>query len=237
MEHAEQNDRRDDGSDEVRDQRARGTTRRADDSHQRHVTESHRGSLQPQFSEPPYDRDPAAASAHAENRIPGPGERRRIPEIDRAEGGDCAGEQRGDGHEEDAEARESVWNEKMLRVRYSDSEQDRRKNRHAKRCECRPELQVRGEPEQSDQQLHDWILNRDALSAGAAASTQHEPAHDRNVLARRDLMPAIRTSGPRLHNRETFRPAANANIEKRSEDRSKEKDEYAGKDFNHVRSS
>src|SRR4029077_3671078 len=98
---------------------------------------------------------------------------------------------RGQENEEQTENRETIGDYKVLRVcnRYAEEHCD--KHCRAEGGECHSAMTVGIEPDQSHQQLDDRILHRDALVAIAALSAKHQPAQDRDVLARLDLMTAF----------------------------------------------
>jgi hypothetical protein len=124
----------------------------------------------------------------------------------------------------------------MLGVRNGDTGHDRRKNCHAKCRQRRTKNEVRDEPHQSDEQLHDRVLNGDPVATAATLSAQHDPAEDRDVLDRGYLVPALRTARPGLDDGKTFRPSPDANIQKRAKTRADDKSVCAEQKTDHHRS-
>ena len=72
-------------------------------------------------------------------------------------------------HEKEPEHRKSVGNEKVLRVGDRYAEENGCEYSHSKSRERQPELQERSQPEDAYEELHDRILDRDALATPAAA--------------------------------------------------------------------
>src|SRR5689334_842900 len=92
-------------------------------------------------------------------------------------------------------------------------------------------MEIRDEPHQGDQQLHNRILDRNAFVASTTAASQHQPADDRDILRRRDLVTALRASGARFDDAQAFRPTPNANIQKRADGGSDQKNEQTFQKF------
>src|SRR5262249_53691155 len=73
-----------------------------------------------------------------------------------------------------------------------------------------------------DRELDRRIERRDGFGAAAAASPEHEPAQDGNVLIPGELIAARRAARARPHDRQFARPAHNADVEERPEARAEE---------------
>ena len=81
----------------------------------------------------------------------------------------------------------------------------------------------RGEPEQDARaQLHQRIADRDRLVAGAAAASQDEPRHDRDVVAFRERRATAWAARPWTDNRLTQRNAVDHDIQERPDEQSDE---------------
>src|SRR5665213_2271005 len=70
-------------------------------------------------------------------------------------------------------------------------------------------------------ELDERILRADSCLAIATATAKQEPAHDRKVVATTDLMTALRTPGPWLHDRFTARHPPNHDVEERADEQPK----------------
>ena len=105
----------------------------------------------------------------------------------------------------------------MLGVGRRDTDENRRERRDTERGERRPIEMDRCRPDARDEQFHERVHDRDALTAAAATSAQRRPAHEWNVLEPGELIAALRAARTRAQDRTFARPADDADVQERTD--------------------